>query len=304
MDYQEIAKQLSFEEKEGIFVKKINEYYLYLKDWEYMVLNIPSIFVYLDKELTKEELKRVEIAALNNACSIDSVNNKKNILIVSLPEGKKDEEYFNKCNTIIERVIKILSNDGYGPGRNCPLCDKEGEYHRYLNHYVPLHSACRDEKLEEVKKICKLEDTFSKHYVFAVLLSLIVGIVGLIPACLCVYYNYEYFSPLLILVSLFIVGINFLIKTPRNKKLMLVLNFIPVVLIVIFNIFSLPYMARGNEMTFLQYLISDFILGIRKILFTTLLSFGGFGLNKTFAKFLPNNQKEKELLEAEQSLYS
>ena len=106
MDYQEIAKQLFFEKKEGIFVKKINEYYLYLKDWEYMVLNIPSIFVYLDKELTKEELKRVEIAALNNACSIDSVNNKKNILIVSLPEGKKDEEYFNKCNTIIERVIK------------------------------------------------------------------------------------------------------------------------------------------------------------------------------------------------------
>ena len=51
-------------------------------------------------------------------------------------------------------------------------------------------------------------------------------------------------------------------------------------------------MVKMNELTFVEYLTFDGLTGIRKILFSALFLFGGFGMMKFVGTFKKDSEKE------------
>ena len=45
MEFKEYALDLGFELNENIYFKQKKDYFLYLKNWKYLTLNIPSIYI-------------------------------------------------------------------------------------------------------------------------------------------------------------------------------------------------------------------------------------------------------------------
>ena len=69
------------------------------------------------------------------------------------------------------------------------------------------------------------------------------------------------------------------------------------IIILCFSIFSIPYMAKMNELSFIDYLFSDGWVGLRKIIFSALFLFGGFGIQKIISPFKKDYLKEYKKFE-------
>ena len=64
MKYDDYATLLGFQKIKNVYVLNKEGYSIYLRDWQYMVLNIPSFYIPLDKEITKDAIKALQIEAL------------------------------------------------------------------------------------------------------------------------------------------------------------------------------------------------------------------------------------------------
>ena len=50
MEIKEYAEKIGFSLIKGIYVKEVDNYILYLGNWDYFMLNIPSIFIPLKEK--------------------------------------------------------------------------------------------------------------------------------------------------------------------------------------------------------------------------------------------------------------
>lgn len=293
MKFEEYASSFNFVEKNNIFVREIDGYNFYLKDWEYLIYNIPSIFVCLDHEIDKDTLKKFEQAALNNACSTTTITSKNDTLIISLPEGNKQSEKTKETvESILARVVKLCKLENYKPLNICPVCKLEAQYNRFGDNYTPIHDECLNSYKEKLKKLVEENKKITPRHFISILVSLITSLIGLIPALLLCIFNYNYPTPLLALVPLFSVGSYYFINASPKKFLKLATSIIPAIIILVFSLISIPYMVKMNQLTFVEYLTFDKLTGIRKILFSSLFLFGGFGMMKIVGTFKKDNEKE------------
>ena len=121
MKYDDYIEGLGLKRNKNIYVMEKDGYYIYLKDWQYMVLNIPSFYIPLDKEITKDAIKALQVEALGNACAALSLGSKADTLIVTLPEGNKNKK-IDLMKEILNNVIECLKDMGYLPMHICPIC--------------------------------------------------------------------------------------------------------------------------------------------------------------------------------------
>lgn len=293
MKIEEYGQLLKFELKSNVFVLKVNGYNVYLKEWQYVIMNIPSFYISVDKEITKEELKRLEQAALNNACALSTVSNKNDTLIITLPEVKRDQEKFvENCNNILSRVTKLLKLDGFNNLSLCPVCHKEAPYDNFMGSYIPLHLECKEKVKNNLLKKIEEEKGFKWSYVLAIFMSLAMGVIGLLPSFFLAIYKFDYFTPLIVLCPILMVSGLFISRAPLKKWLKIIIWICCVGLIVAFDIYTLPIMARGRNLAFKDYIFGNGWVGFRKILFTSIFALGCLGMMKFISKFRPNYQEQ------------
>lgn len=300
MKYDDYATLLGFKKEKNVYILESNGFNVYLKNFQYMVLSIPSFYIPLDRPLDKEEIKKVTIASFNNACSAYSLGNKKDTLIVTLPEGNKTKEKkVNLSKDMIDSVTKALKEDGYLPMKLCPICHKEASYGIFLDNYSPIHEECVDTYINKIKEKIKEEEGFKPSYIFTILFTILGAIIGLLPALLLGIFKYDYFAGLLALVPILATVGYYLGHSPSKKWLKIVSSLIVFSIVIGFLAFIIPYMANKNELTLSKYLFNG-LKGFRKLIFGFILAFGGFGGTKFIDKFKPNYKKELAIYEKEE----
>ena len=286
---------LDFIDTKGVYIQKIDGFTFYLKNWEYLIYDIPAIYVGLDRTIDSSLIKSFEQAALDNACSLYTINEKNDTLIISLPEGNyKSQEYKDEMETIFKRLIKLFEIENIQPMELCPVCKQKAEYSVFGDDYVPIHEECINKHVEELKKLVEEQKSSNRSPLLSIITSIVFSLIGLIPALLCSLFIYDYITPLLLLISIGSIGGYYLVNAYPSKELKLITSLIPTIIIIAFVIFSFFYMSSMKELTLVEYLLADNWIGIRKIVFGILLSFSGFGLMKIVSSFKKDYTKELE----------
>ncbi len=296
MKYDDYAAMLGFQKIKNVYVLNKEGYSIYLRDWQYMVLNIPSFYIPLDKEITKDAIKALQVEALGNACAQASLGNKADTLIITLPEGNKIKK-IDLMNEILNNVIECLKDMGYLPMHICPICKKDAEYDLFGSHYCPIHKECRSEYLSKLEELNKKTTGFNIKYVLALLFVLIGIGLGLILPILLTINLHDYFTGVLALIPILATLGLFLSKAPSKKWLKITVGLLVFIAIATFLAISIPYMITFTESkdTF-SYFFQNGWVGFRKVFFGGILSLGGFGGAKFLDKFKKDYSKEIEAL--------
>ena len=169
MKFKDYATYLGFEEKNNIFVKEVNGYTIYLKNYQYIILEVPSFFIPLDKELTKDELKELTNAAYQNACFLTTTSNKNDTLVITLPEGNKKKEFKQQImNEILDNVTKQLIKYNYHRLMICPICKKEASYNSFGQDFIPIHDECKNRYINDLKSKINEESGFRFSYILEI----------------------------------------------------------------------------------------------------------------------------------------
>ena len=295
MKFKDYAKDLGFEDKNNIYVKEVNGYTVYLKNFQYIILQVPSFYIPLDKELTKDELKELTEAAYQNACFVSTTSNKNDTLIITLPEGNKKKEYKQQImNEILDNVTKKLIKFNYHKLTICPICKKEALYNNFGQDFIPIHDECKNKYIEEIKTKIKEESGFRFSYILEILLSIIGISIGLIPSILLLIFTGDYFTGLLALVPILGVLLSLLPKAPKRKDLSIVIGTMISLVVIGMIIFTVIYSNSNIEES---YLLIDGGKGIRKIIFGSIISLAGFGILRFTSKFKKNYKDELKKFE-------
>lgn len=304
MKYDLYASDLGFKKIDNVWTLEYNGYLLYLKDWNYMVLNIPSFYIPLDKEIKKEVLKEMEVASLDNAVSAISLNGSYlDTLIISLPDGKKT---LPKVQLLImnqiNNVTKKLEELGFKKMTQCPICKKEAQYMKFIDNYCPMHIECKDNYLSELMKNNEENSKFSKKYIFMCLLVIIGALVGLVPALILTLLNYDYYFSGILALSPILAVLGFVLsKAPYNKFSKIFTGIVVFLSVIGFVSFAIPFMANGKEKSISEYLFSGKWVGARRILFGIIISLAGFGLMRYLKNFKKDTKKEIEKLKEDRN---
>ena len=286
---------------EKINYKKINKVYVnetlgftsYLKDWQYLVLNIPSIYIPLNKAISKEEIDKISKALFNTACASCKTRIDNDTIIITLPDGKKGSpRWCELASAQLGGAIAILKEDGYGPLDVCPICYEKADYMEFGDQYIPLHEDCKNVVITKIEN--KIKEENKKLYLcgISLLVSFIFSLIGIVPALLLSYFNNDFFTGLVALVPILNALGYFLIKAPNNKYLRFITSIFPLIVIGVFCFYIFPHNMQGLNMDMYQYCFTNGWVGFRKIIFLTLFSIGGFGTVKFFSKFKIDYQKE------------
>lgn len=291
MKYSEFAPLIGFEKINNIYVNEIDGYKIYFKDFQFLTLTIPSIYIPLSQEISKEYIKKLTHAVDDNFCAIYSINDKPNVAVVSLIEGKMDKkETQDKLIEEIKLAINTLKADGYTPMINSPFTGNETPYISYGLDYLPIEEEYRLKKIAEIKS--NLGNTPKYRYVISILFSLIFASIGLLPALLlCIYKDY-YFTGFVCLMPLGSTLGYYLSRVESKKWIKITTALIGILFIVCFSIYSIPHMAEARNLSILKYMKYHKFQGLRKVIFSLLISYSGFGSIKMLEKRKHDYNKE------------
>ena len=278
MKFEEYAEKIDFELENKVYQRDIKGYKIYLKNYQYMVLSVPSFYIPLNKEITKEEIKELQYAAYANACFKTTTATKGDTLIITLPEGNKlKPEKIKIMQEILDNVVNTLIEDGYKPLSICPICKNDATYSAFGDMFCPIHEECKVNYLSNLKTKAEKEKGFKISYLFTILLSLFFTALGLLTAFLLVYFNKDYFTGLLVLGPIFGSISTIIIKTPKIKSLNIIIGTIISLLVLGVLIFSIIYIPTSTEKSISSYIIDNGAVGLRKLIFGSIISFSGFG---------------------------
>lgn len=286
MKFDDYAESLGFTKNKNVYILEQDGYKLYLKNYQYMILAIASIYIPLNKPLTKDLIKDLQIAAYANACFMGKTNQDKDTLIITLPEGNKQKEEKQKIiKEIITNVLKMLKENDYLPLEVCPICKKEATYNILGDNYCPIHEDCKNEYLTKLKDLALKEKGFKPSYVLAVVYTILGVLIGLTPAILLSIFINDYFTGLLALGPILGSLASLLAKAPKKKVLNATLGAIICAFVIAALVFTIIYIPNAKEITIGEYIINDGAVGLRKLIFGSILSFAGFGILRFLSKF-------------------
>ncbi|MCR5232151.1 MAG: hypothetical protein K6B64_05845 [Acholeplasmatales bacterium] len=293
MKFEEYAENIGFTLDNKVYQRDIKGYKIYLKNYQYMILSVPSFFIPLDKELTKEEIKILQDAAYANACFKGTTTTKGDTLIVTLPEGNKLKEEKQKImDEILNNVIKTLEEDNYKPLSVCPICKNEASYSSFGDSFIPIHEECKNNYLNQLKEKANNQKGFKLSYLFAIILAILGTSLGLLTAFLLAFFNKDYFTGLIALGPILGATSTLLAKAPKQKVLDIIIGSIICLMVLGMVLFTILYIPSQTEVSIQSYIIDNGAIGLRKIIFGSILSLAGFGILKFLSKFKINYQEE------------
>lgn len=293
MKYDEYANLIGFSKIDKVYVRLENDFYVYLKDWDYLIYKIASFYIPLNKQISKDELKKLQDAAAGNVGTLYSLGEKNNTVIISLESGNKlKDSVVDNINLEIRNVCIELKRMGYSQMECCPICHKEAEYNVFGSNYCPIHNECKNNYLNELIKLNDSSKKFNKFDFFAILFGILFSVVGLIPALLLCLFNHNYFSGIICLIPIGAAFGYYLSKCSSKKITRYFIGSFVFILVIGFSIFAIMNMANYFDESIIDYCFKGKMLGLRKIIFAVILSFGGFGGCKMIDKFKRNYQKE------------
>lgn len=297
MKYEEYAEKIGFKKEGKIFVKEVDGFKMYLKNWQYIVLSIPSFYIPLNKPISKEQVNKISKALFDTACAPGKLKVEGDVLIISLPDGKKGSEKWTllAVNQTLESV-KILKEEGFEPMKECPLCGKEATYGEFGDNYCPIHPECKEAYIKKVEEKIKEEDKQVGKGILSILVTTLLSLIGALPAFLLGYFLYDFFTGVVAVIPILNSIGYFLMKAPNKKWVRLITGIVPFIIMVCLGIFIIPHMAQGNNLSLFDYCFTSGWVGFRKIIFMTILSFGGFGGVRFFSKYKVNYERELEKL--------
>lgn len=293
MKYDEYANLIGFNKIDNVYVRYENDFFLYLKDWEYSLFNIPSFYIPLRSEIHKSELKKLQESAGGNVGALYSLGGKNNTVIISFAEGNKlKDNVILEINQEIKNVCIELKKMGYSKMECCPICHTKADYNVFGNDYCPIHDDCKNRYLEDLVKLNIRSKKFNKKDLLALLLGILLSVVGMLPALLLCLFNHNYFSGIICFIPIGCALGYYLSKCNSKKITRYILSTFVFLFIFCFTIFAIINMASFYDESILNYCFTGKMLGLRKIIFAVILSFGGFGGTKFIDKFKINYQKE------------
>ncbi|MGN1295901.1 MAG: YrzE family protein [Bacilli bacterium] len=293
MKYENLATSLEFSKEGNVFFKEIKGFKVYFKDWAYLIYSFGAFYIPCNKEITTPLLKKIEQEAFGNVGALFTISSKNDTLIMSLESGNKNEK--NVQDKILAQMIVVcttLQNEGYEPMKECPICHQEASFGDFGDNYVPIHEQCRNEYINKLTNLVNENKGFNTKYLVSIILSLVLGVVGIIPAVFVTFFNLDYFTGLIIFTPLLGTLGFFLSKAQSKKWLRIVTGIICFAIIFAFTFWAFSYIISQKEITFLEYMFSGKMVGLRKSIFTLILSLGGFGGTKFVSKFRVDYQKE------------
>lgn len=293
MKYDDYAEALGFNKINKVYTLKLNGFHLYLKDYQYMILSIASIYIPLDKALTRDDIKDLQIAAYANACFRAKTLDQNDTLIITLPEGNKQKEEKQKIiKEIMQNVVTMLQEKGYKPLAVCPICKNEANYEAFGDNFIPMHEECKNKYLADLKEKSEKEKGFQFSYVLSVILAILGVCVGLLPVILLTIFINDYFTGLIALGPLLASLSTLLAKAPKKKALNIVLGAIIFVITLSTVLFTIFYIPNAKNIPLSEFIINNGAVGLRKIIFGSILSLAGFGILRFLSKFKINYTDE------------
>ena len=212
---------------------------------------------------------------------------------MSLESGnKEDKKVQDKILAQIIVVCSTLQKEGYEPMKECPICHQEASFGDFGDNYIPIHEECRNTYVNKLTNIVNENKGFNSKYLLSIILSFILGLIGIVPAILLAYFKLDYFTGLIVLTPLLGTLGFFLSKAQSKKWLRIVTGVICLVIVLAFTFWAFSYIISQKEITLFEYMFKGKMVGLRKSIFTLILSLGGFGGTKFVSKFRVDYQKE------------
>lgn len=293
MKYEKLASSLDFKKEGNVYYKEINGFKVYFKDWSYLIYSFGAFYVPCNKEITTPLLKKIEQEAFGNVGALFTIGSKNDTLIISLESGnREDKKIQDKILAQMIVVCSTLQKEGYEMMKECPICHQEATWGEFGDNYIPIHEDCRNKYIDKLTNLVNENKGFNTKYLIAIILSIFLGIIGIIPAILVTYFNKDYFTPLIVLTPLLGTLGFFLSKSQSKKWLRVVTGIICLVIVFAFTFWAFSYIISQKEITLFEYMFKGKMVGLRKSIFTLILSFGGFGGTKLVSKFRVDYQKE------------
>ena len=208
----------------------------------YYVLNDKEVFaISLNKPLiSKEDLKLFNIKLNKKAvCTVDNIAYKNDLLYVEIIDN-------NLIIQTLKKLKDILYSMTYKPRENCIVCGKKALFNNYKNALVPIDKQCIDKLNEEEQTI---KNTYKDNINKSMLLSILGGFIGIIPAIIVtlILGSYSIISTILLFLVPFLT-ILFYNNTPiyRSKKSDVInaltsLGFIVIYHIIMIILFTILY---------------------------------------------------------------
>ena len=193
---------------------------------------------------------------------------------------------------ILNNVVNVLIEDGYKPLTICPICKKEASYNSFGDMFCPIHDECKNSYLNELKQKADSEKGFKTSYLLQILLSIIGTAIGLLTAFLLAFFIKDYFTGLLALGPILGSLATLLIKAPKRKAINIIISSIICFLVLGMVIFTITYIPMTTDTSIQSYIIDNGAIGLRKIIFGSILSFAGFGILRFLSKFKISYQEE------------
>lgn len=299
MELKDYGTMLEFSLDRGVYYKDIRGFRFYLRYWKYMIYKIPSLYVTLDREITSEKLKKLEIAANKNACSITGIN-KKDTLIISLPVEKRNDPKFKELtDDILDRVSLLLMAEKFNPNYTCFFCGKESnEFLPLGEEYLCMHEECFLGYYQKfMEKYDKYQKTKNRNIYLSLLLGVVFAFIGLLPCLISFFASGDYITFLGVFVPLFMIGSLFILKPQVNKLLTYGFLAISLITFIVFVPLTISSIVSSRDITLFAYFFQGSWEGFRKVLFFTLFAFSPLGLIKFYKNLLFDYEESKKLLD-------
>ena len=246
----------------------------------YSLNNSECFAICLNKPLiSNNDLKLINQKVRNIAkLYVDNIAYKNDFLYITFYDF---ENIYDK----LKEVKDVLYSLSYGCRKNCIVCGKKTSLNKYMNALVPIEKECIEKLLNERKTI---NDNYRNNIKKSVLLSLLGGLIGIIPAIIVtlILGSYSIMSTILLFICPFLTVLLYN-KTPihRSKKSDLLNTLTSIGFIILYHIimivsFVILYTITSIEIYFeaFNYLLLETLLETIFAYVVGLLS--GFYLSK------------------------
>ena len=271
MKLEQMAGNLNFQQKDGIFTRTFSGYeatfVVYKVPGSYV--KIPMVMFVLNKSIDKEDTKMIIKKAKLRSFIKESVALKDNAILI-IPRFKNIEKFDSYMN----QLVTILQDLRYKQLDYCPYCgEAETDSVRIIKGAtVHVHDKCVKDFVEKVTTHLETVGSSKKNLLKSIIFAIIGGFVGLLPSII-ILFAVGFYSAWLFLIIPFAAFYGFKKGgAQRGSYVMVIIAVISLIYAPGFMFYAYYDLAFINELTFSEALaIDDFRIGFIKDMLVTCL---------------------------------
>ncbi len=222
-----------------------------------------AFYTHVNKLIEKDEIKKIK-NELGLLLFFDQINqNFYNLRIepkeMLIKNTIKDEE---KAQTILNKldlITKYLNEFEYTQPTNCFICGNEATVNILNEDKLPHHEECVKNEIQVHNQKVELEGGDVNKVPVSILFAILGAVVGLIPTFISVFFFNSMFAILYALIPLAsMFGYKFG-KGIQNKTMPIAIIISSIIATVLFELGSALYISSIIDMSFEEYLSTEFL---------------------------------------------